>query len=412
MKGLYYISIVIVVVVFSLIPTVAQDTSSSSSIILSEANINDLLRSGQQQDGNDFFLDFQPGQIVVNLVVTGEQGNITEFGLTLVPFVSPQKTLEFDATLLTINEIEIPINNNSVVDDITQSVGDSIVQETRDGAIESVVVSNDQVRLTWINDDPNAPTLSIVDDLWSLTFTEASINAMDWVITPTGPNVSDLSIDLQQGQVVITVNRTIEPTTVNYVVIPTAVNDRVAWQVDIQSDFEASVANTLSTVWRAYFTGIYGEGSMKNAIVTDNTITFTWDIDALENAERDNTVVTYTVNEAEMNAVLAEFTTSNLLAISVDIQPERVILNAVGIDQQGNQYIGAISLLPNLTNGNLNWTLEALSVNGIVLEGNAVSTGNNVTRMMTNGVNGVGHNPVVTNYSLSDTEMTITVQYP
>ncbi|MEO1443311.1 MAG: hypothetical protein AAFV33_23110, partial [Chloroflexota bacterium] len=108
--------IVLVVVAAALLVPVltvgAQSENPVSTLTLTESEINTVLRSYSQNQDSDLSVDFRPGQLVVNLVVTGQRGNTTNFGLTLVPLLQ-NGTLDFDATQLTINELAIPIDDNN-----------------------------------------------------------------------------------------------------------------------------------------------------------------------------------------------------------------------------------------------------------------------------------------------------------
>ena len=88
-------------------------TPQFSSLTLSEMTINEALRELNTNPDNNLTIDLQPGQIVINLVATGQNGNVNTFGLTLVPFVNELSQLDLEATLFTINELEFPLNNNN-----------------------------------------------------------------------------------------------------------------------------------------------------------------------------------------------------------------------------------------------------------------------------------------------------------
>ncbi|MEL6271769.1 MAG: hypothetical protein AAFR22_18320, partial [Chloroflexota bacterium] len=71
--------IVLVVVAAALLVPVltvgAQSENPVSTLTLTESEINTVLRSYSQNQDSDLSVDFRPGQLVVNLVVTGQRGN-------------------------------------------------------------------------------------------------------------------------------------------------------------------------------------------------------------------------------------------------------------------------------------------------------------------------------------------------
>lgn len=390
-------------------PTGAQDVPTENSLMLSEAQINAALQAEPLPAGNELSVDLQPGQIVIIWMVTGQRGNTTTFALTLVPYISTEGDLKFDAVRLTLNGTEININNNQAILG-TANTMDAVLSEQTGGALlQSVAVSDTAIRLTWVNENPNDPIITIQDSLFSLTFTESSINQMDWVTQPTGEFVNAVSVDLQPRQAVINVTRTVEPILVSYEIIPTVVNGYVAWQVNANADGAGSVANTLATVWQAYFGGIYGDGSMINAIVTDHTITFTWDL--TNEGMPEDSVVTYNVNEADINAALAQYLPEELTELSIDMQPGKIILNAAGVDATGNPYQAAITLVPILRNGNLTWRIESLIYNGFVVDTAQLGNATNATTALTSGINTNRRTGTITNLEITDTDLTFTVVY-
>lgn len=418
MKKFTRISIFVLLItsmMLTLATSISAQSPGVSTLTISESFINEAIQANNQNPDADLSLDLQPGQIVVELVTTGRNGNTTVFTLTLVPSVTPDGKLDFEATKLTINDLEIPLNNNNnnqAIDAASDAVGGFLNEQTDGGQIQSITVAEDRISVEWINNDPNAPTVTIRDTLFSLTFTEENINQMDWVTNPSDPTVTGIYVDLQQGQGVINITRSVEPTAVSYVIIPTVVNGFVTWQVNAQADTEGSVVSSLLTIWRGFFGGVYGDNSMTNAVVTDNTVTFTWDLTDIENAERTDSIVTYTITEDEVNAAFAAFITDELTALSVDMQPGRLIVNASGVNESGVSYTASLTLLPVLSGGQVTWEVESFSINGFVVDNNKLQASNNATSAITQGLNSTQRGSgTVTDFEINDTMITFTVHY-
>lgn len=401
-------AVAISIVLFPM-PVGAQELPTNT-LTLTEALLNQVIREGTTDPNVDLSLDMQPGQIVVNLTVTGERGNTLTGALTLVPSVVNGE-LEVTPTQLTLNGLELPIdNNNPAVASTTDSVSGLLGEQTGVGQVQRVTVTDSQLTLTWLGENPTDPAVTIQDTRVSLTFTESGINAMDWVTNPTDPNVSAINVDLQPGQGVINITRTVEPTSVAYAIIPTVANGQVTWQVNAQADVGGGIANTLLTVWSAYFGGIYGEGSMVDAVVTDNTVTFTWDLERLAGAEPTDPVVTYTVNEAEVNAALAAFVTGDVAALAVDMQPGQVVLSAVGTDTNGNSFQATATLVPVLMGGTLDWRVTGVTYNNFALDEAALAAAG-ITNTLLQGANHARPGATVTDIQITDDAASVTVHY-
>lgn len=389
----------------------AQENSPVSTLTLSEDLINTMLRSGIQNEGNDFFVDLQPGQIMLNLVITGQRGNTNEATLTLVPAVSGGE-LNFDATEFTLNGTAFPINNdNNAVNAASDNIGSFLDQQTRGGQVQSILVAEDRISLEWRSNNPSDPAITIRDELVSLTFTESSINGMPWVTNPEGDYVTAIGVDLQDGQAVINVSRSIEPMAVSYIIKPTVINGYVAWQVKVDVGTQAALANSLLTLWRAYFGRVYGDASLTNAVVANDTVTFTWDLSRFDGEPQAEPIVTYTIDESEVNTAFAEFLPDGVTALSVDMQPTGLVINATGVGVSGNPYSASLRLIPQLSSGRITWQAESLTTNDATLDAAALRAESGVTRPLTQGLNPQQNNAFITDFQMTDTQISVTVEY-
>ncbi len=393
------------------LPSLAHAQDGTNRLTLSEDVINEALRANNNNPNSDLSVDLRPGQIIIRLDTTGQRGNTTTFTLTLIPSVGADGQLETEATLLTINELEIPIDNsnNPNVARSGEAVDSYLNEQVGAGKLVSVIVTDTQITMEWASENPGDPTLALENDQLSLTFTEGNINQMDWVTNPQDPTVSSINVDLQPGQAVVNITRTQQPTNLSYAIIPTTVNDRVTWRIEASLDAEGGLANSLATVWQAYFSGLTNDGSLSEVVITDSMITFNWDITGQGTGTSDP-IALITVNEAEVNAALAAYTTEDVVSITVDMQPGQVVLNAVGIGENGNPYSGAVTLIPDIRGGQLNWRVDGLTLNGFVVDGAALQSSNQATGALTQGLNGNQGGGTVTDIAITDDLMTITVR--
>lgn len=386
----------------------AQDGSGSSSLRLSESAINTGIRANNTDPNNDLSIDLQPGQIVVNLASTGQGGNVTRFGLTLVPSVTAGGRLDLQATRLTINELELDLNNsNPAVNRTAGGINDYLSEQVGGGQITAVTVTDSDLTIEWRSGSPDDPIITLQDNLLSLTFSEASINRLPWVIAPNNPSVNSITVDLQPGQAVINTTQNVEPANVSYTLTPTIINGRVSWQIDATADIEGTLTSAVATVWRAYFEGTYCQDGLIEASITDNAVTFTWDLNANAPATQEGEpVVTYTIAEAEVNAAFAAYTNAELQALAVDMQPGQVLLRAVGVGSAGNAYDVAMVLIPSLNNGKVTWTTQSVTLNGVTFN----TAAQQLTAAITDGLDN-STSATVTSFQVTDTEMTFTVRY-
>lgn len=394
-----------------LITVGAAGAQENNSLTLSEGVINEALRANIQNPDNDLSIDLQPGQIVVNLSITGQRGNTTTFALTLVPSVNPDGQLDFEATRLTLNGNEIQLNEaNRAVDEARGALGDYLALQTEGGQLQRVTVTDSSLMLEWRGENPNTPIITINDNLFSLTFTESRINGMQWVTTPDTPNVQAINVDLQPGKAVVNITRTIEPANVAVELIPRTVNGKVTWQVNAVADPQVSAALSLLTVWRAYVDGAYNDGSLISVEITDSAMTFTWDLTDFNYETPSDPTVTIVLNEAEVNAALATFTTEDIVQLTVDMQIGRVVVNAVGLTNVDQPYSAAAVLVPEIVGGNLRWTLESLTYNGNVIEGGELRANTQSADELLVELNQYRSAAQVTDVQITDTDMTITVR--
>ncbi len=128
---------------------------------------------------------------------------------------------------------------------------------------------------------------------YAKTFTEQQINDTFRVNNPRRARVTDMSVDLQPGQVVITSTfalRNGETITVNRTSVPSVVDGRVYWDVvsvvteegqTASDELIAQVNANIDAAWRNYFKGQV-PGYAQDVTITENDITFVYGVDTFE----------------------------------------------------------------------------------------------------------------------------------
>ncbi len=121
----------------------------------------------------------------------------------------------------------------------------------------------------------------------SLTLTETRINENFRVQNPVRARVSNRSVDLQPGQVVVTATwafRSHEPVQVISTLVPRIDNGRLYWSVSsvtadgsaISDDLLNQINTSIATSWRNYLRGLLGTGRVASIDITDTEMVITF----------------------------------------------------------------------------------------------------------------------------------------
>jgi len=127
------------------------------------------------------------------------------------------------------------------------------------------------------------PAAAAVTRTW--TATEDQINSTYRVTNPARRTVSDVSVDLQPGQVVVSSTHTYRRNIAYSVVttfIPTVSNGRVTWEVStttvngeaLPADVQQQINDWIGASWRNYLKGKY-TGRVVSVEITDTDVSVT-----------------------------------------------------------------------------------------------------------------------------------------
>jgi hypothetical protein len=128
------------------------------------------------------------------------------------------------------------------------------------------------------------PTLA-AERTVTVTLTESDINSSYRVANPRLRTITDVNVNLQPGQVVITATFTTprtNPIPVSVTLVPSVSNGRVFWTVSAatangqtaSADLLAQINASISTAWRNYWKGKH-PGYVTSLTVSDDSITWT-----------------------------------------------------------------------------------------------------------------------------------------
>lgn len=382
----------------------AQDVPVNT-LRITEANLNASLAASRTERGA-LTVDLQAGQAVLNLTLVDRNGRTNTASLTVVPVVA-NGALDFNATALTINGASFSTTGNATVDETTADVN-ALIGGDIDGAVQSAVLTDTDLTVTWLNADPAAPTVTIDDTLWSLNFTEAGLNALPWVTSPTDPLTTALSVDVQDGRVLVTATRTAEPTSITYIITPVVVNNRVRWNVEAENASNGSLPVTYLTSWRAYVDATVGDTRLVNATASAaDGLTFTWDTAA--EAQPANSEVTYTFSETETNQLFAALAAPGD-TLAVDFQAGQAVI-AVNTVSEGQPVSLLLTIEPVVSEGKLLWPARAITINGLEVTVTDSQAALAIAAELAQGLNGRANPGTVISAELTDSQLTVTVRY-
>jgi hypothetical protein len=408
------------------LPVHAQETPFDSAT-LTEAFINAQIQAHQQPGSEltNLYIDLQPGLIVISGTTTGNQGAL-ELSLSLAPSVTNGR-LDLQATAITIGGLELDLTQwtqsgggADTADDLQALISGS----AQGGQLESIVVTDSDLTVTWRRADPNAPALALVDNALSLTATESYVNSLPAMTNPANPDLSDLHMDFQPGQATFTATRTLAdgsqvPVTITFVA--TVYNGLATWSVQAMivgdtpaDDLEVGQVNDdIVGSWRVFFNGLYRSGQLESIVLTDTTITLTWDADLQSPIAFDPASGSLVVTEDAINASYRvtnpiSYTISNVI---VDLQPGQVVITADLNLANGRVLAERITFVPSVNNGVIEWTVTTATLDGEPLDPEIIARFNETLARWWDTImwRSMG-DYMVTSVTVSDTEITITAR--
>ncbi|MCS6835675.1 MAG: DUF2993 domain-containing protein [Anaerolineae bacterium] len=207
----------------------------------------------------------------------------------------------------------------------------------------------------------------------TIAITEDRINQTLRVTNPPRVAVSDVRIDLQPGQAVITLTITPRrgnqtPVNVRATLLPSVANGQVNWTLtNATADGRAAsgdtlrVLNSIANAWSAYLRSQL-RGNVTAVAVDDSAITYTLATSGTANlgVNIDTGGISLSLSEADLNQGLSIRGVSNL---SVDLQPNQVVLSGSHV-VGGATYVVQAVFNPSLADGRVSWMLSSLTLDG------------------------------------------------
>lgn len=406
------------------IPAAHAQTDPVNSATLTEGFINAALTEALPPDSNlsNLRVDLQPGQIVLQATVAGEQGPV-ELSLTLVPTVIGGR-VEWDATAISLGGFEIGLGQFNQSGTGAATMGDlqSLVNTTTAGQpVESLTITDSELTLTWLRMDPAGPAFDLRDTALSMTVTEDYVNALPAVTNPDNPDLYALSVDFQPGQIVLDGTR-FEPdgrqVPISVTFTPTLYNGTVTWAISAmvvggtaEDEFHVAQMNDdIAGSWRNVFNGLYRSGSLTEVLITDTALTLTWDASLDTTTQFELGDGTLVIDEAAINEALVVSSPPSyrITDVYADLQPGQVVLTANLNLNDGTVITERAVFVPDVSNGVIVWTITEVTLDGTPLDYETISRFNEATSGWWRGlVWGQMGRYAVTDITVTDSAITI-----
>lgn len=419
-----FVLLLILCATFVPIPAAHAQVDPFNSATLTEAFINAQLAAALPPDGDlsNLSVDLQPGQVVLMATAQGDQGAL-DLSLTLVPTVVNGR-VEWEVTAISLGGFTIDLDQYAQSGTGADAVGglQGLVDQTaQDHLVESLTVTDIAITMTWRRDDPEGPAFDLVDTALSMTVTEAYVNALPGIAHPDDPDLINVSVDFQPGQIVFNGTRVAlngQQVPFSMTVTPTIYNGTVTWTVaalvvsgTAQDPFHVAQMNDdITGSWRAYFTGLYRSGALTEVLITDTTLTLTWDAALAGPTAFELGDGTLIIDEAAINAALVvssprDYRISNVVC---DLQPGQAVLTANLNLADGQVIVERAVFVPGVVNGVIVWTVTEVTLDGVSLDAETIARFNETA-------SGWWHTMfwaesslyVVTNVTVTDDDITI-----
>jgi hypothetical protein len=132
-----------------------------------------------------------------------------------------------------------------------------------------------------------APALAAEPKAKTVVLTEEKINQSYRITNPAYRDITDMSVELQEGQVIVNATVTLrgkDPAAVVVTFVPVLKDGRAYWTVSaalkngqpVTGDLLAEINSRITASWRHYFKEKSGPGRIGSLAITDSAITITF----------------------------------------------------------------------------------------------------------------------------------------
>ncbi len=280
-------------------------TGTPVSMTITEAQINSTfwVTNPVNRNVGNVTVDLMPGQVAINETYTYRTGSGTQIAdviVVLTPFVSNGRV---QWAVVSITADGQPASD-AIITQVNTSLMTSwrrwIADQAPAGHFSDVTITENDITYTYVPWDRGCVVAALSDaDIFvtaepdsgvvAVTVTEAQINASFAVTNPVNRNLSDVYVDLQPGQVVITATYSarvrgsgVQTVSTAVVITPTVSNGRVEWGVvsatannqSVSPELIDQINNALNASWRRWIAGQAPAGRVSSVPISDSDITY------------------------------------------------------------------------------------------------------------------------------------------
>ena len=278
----FIVLLAVLLAAVAVIPAMAQ----AITVTLTESQINSGWRvtTSVRLRVSDVSVDSQPGQAVINATLTPRRGGSYTAQLIASPTVS-NGAVTWTALSATVDGQaasgdQITQINTALLDSWRNYIKTNIGQRT----VTAVTITADAITYT-ISGGTAGGTVTVDTSSVTATLTESTINSSWRIVTSTRLRVSNVSVDLQPNQAVITGTLTLNSGTVynvQLVTTPTVSGGKVTWTVlsatvngQVATSTQLTQINTaILNSWTNYISTQYGPKTVTAVTITDTDITY------------------------------------------------------------------------------------------------------------------------------------------
>jgi len=272
------------------VPTVAAQ--ESRSVTLTEDQINSSFRvTAPRLRVENVNVDLQPGQVVINGTITPlRTENSYAATVTLVPTV--------DTGIITWTVTQVMVDGQDATEAQIAQINSALVNSWRRyiketysaGRVQSLAI--DELTLTISlgepQRDPQRPGIvEIEDGVVQVTLTEDQINSSYRVQNIRRVRITEMTIDLQPGQIVVLSTwetlRTDDSVQVETTIIPILSDGMLTFAIasvsvgatEADPALLEQINNALASSWRAFWRAQVNRGTVIGISITDDLLTYT-----------------------------------------------------------------------------------------------------------------------------------------
>lgn len=222
---------------------------------------------------------------------------------------------------------------------------------------------------------------TFAQDVQTGTLTEEEINASYRVTNPARDQLNDIYVNLQPGQAVVTGTYTVFATgesfafSVTYV--PSVFNGDIQWTItqalvngQLATQEQLDLLNAaISDSWLVWWRGRTDRLNLQTVSVSEGEVTYTYSIDPFEgerNITIEDGVLTGIITEEQLNDAyrVTNPYPDSVTNVLVDLQPGQVSVSAAVTFGDGTTGQVVTVYVPGIVNGDIDWTVVSVTVNG------------------------------------------------